>query len=109
LSCQDYVRRIEMVGHSEHSDLALLHRFEHGRLGFRGRAINLVAQDHVRENRSRLELKLTMTIRFGEYLCANYVGWHQVRCELDSLEAQAEGIGRCLAHQGFAQTRNTFD
>jgi len=87
----------------------LFHRFEHGGLRLGRGAVDLVAQHHMREDRSGLELELAMAVDLGQHLSADNIGRHQVGRELNALEDQAQSFGSGLDHQGFAETGHAFD
>ena len=56
-------RRVERIGLPLDRDLAVAHRLEQGALGPRGRPVDLVGQDHVGEDRARLEDELAASPR----------------------------------------------
>ncbi len=56
-----------------------------------------------------LEAELATAVAFGEDLGADDIGGHQIGRELDALEAQAEGFGGGLDHEGFAESGDAFD
>ena len=93
-------------------DLVLLHRLQQGRLGFRRRAVDLVGQDHVAEDRAfeKPELAAARAAVFLDHLGAGDVGGHQVGRELDAAELQREGsasvrIKSVLASPGTPTSR----
>jgi len=69
-------------------DLFLAHRFQQGGLGLGRRAVDLVGQHHVREDRSLLELELAglLVVDVG----AGDVGRQQIGRELNPLELEVE-------------------
>ena len=103
------IRRIEDVGGAEDGDLMLFHRLEHGRLRLGRRAIDLVAEHHVREDRAGLELELAMTVGLGQHLRADDIRGHQVGRELNSFEAEPERFAGRLDHQRLAESGHAFD
>ena len=78
----DEERGLEQVRLALDRDLALLHRLEQRRLRLRGRAVDLVGEKEVGEDRPGAELEVGVALvpdrRAGD------VGRHQVRGELDS-------------------------
>ena len=104
----------ERLGQRTHlptgSDLALLHRLQHGRLGLRRGAVDFVGQDQMGKHRTPLELELAATIRrFHDQVGAQNVSGHQVGRELDPAEAQLEHFGQGPNQQRLAQTWNAFE
>ena len=71
-----------------HRDGVLLHRFQHGRLGARRGAVDLVGQDQVGEDRPGLEGEAPALVALGDHVGADDVGGHQVGRELDAAVAQ---------------------
>ena len=69
---------------------------------FWGRPVDLVGEDDVGEQRPLVELEPTLVI---ENLRADDVAWHQVRCELNAVEAQAQGLRNGVHEQGLGQPR----
>ena len=68
--------------------LALLHRLEEGGLGARRRAVDLVREQHVREDGAREEDVLAGLDRVD----ADELGGRRVGRELDALERRAEHV-----------------
>jgi len=71
-----------------HRDGALLHRLEQRGLRLRRRAVDLVRQHEIGEDRPRPEGELP---RAGEECNSGDVGGHQIGSELDALELDVEG------------------
>ena len=90
-------------------DLVLLHRLQQRRLRLRRRAVDLVGQDHVGEDRA---LAGTGTRRLPDglvlldHLGAGDVGGHQVGRELDAAELQRQRVGQRADHQRLGQPRH---
>ena len=70
----------------------LLHRLEQARLGLGRRAVDLVGQDEVGEDRARLEAEDALAVLLDEDVRAGDVGRHQVRRELDPVERAVDGV-----------------
>jgi hypothetical protein len=88
-------------------DLALLHRLEQRRLHLGGRAVDLVGQDQVGEQRARFCVKGP-----GVHVVdrgAGDVGRQQIRRELDALEGGGDGLARGLDRQRLGQARHALD
>ena len=68
-----------------------LHGFEQGGLGFRWRAVDLVGEDEVREERAFDEGEVaTAILAFLDDFAAGDVGGHQVGGELHALEGEVQ-------------------
>jgi len=88
-------------------DLQLLHRLQKGRLGLRGRSVNLVREQQVTEDRSRLERELALlgvVDVSSSDLCRE-----QVRRELNTLEVASQGVSEGIRHQGLGKSRVIFE
>src|SRR5262245_3183940 len=55
--------------------------------------------------RSFFELKLAAATGFGQNFCADDIGRHQIRRELNALERNAKDVTQGFYQQGLAQTR----
>ena len=102
-------RLFELVAGAADGDLLLLHRFEKRGLRLRRGSVDLVRENHVREDRPAEEHEPTLP-GFGvvlDHLGAGDVGRHQVRGELDSVEAQRERLGEGADHEGLRETRDS--
>ena len=102
-------RPLERVRAAARGDVVLLHRLEQGRLRLGRRAVDLVGQDDLREDRSADERELAVPARLLDDLGAGDVGRHQVRRELDPLEREVQHLGQGAHEQGLRQTRNARD
>ena len=101
-------RPVQFVGPPDHSHHPLLHRLQQRGLGLRRRAVDLVRQHDVGENRSLHELKLTVpAARFLQDVSTGNVRRHQVGGELDTAEGEIHGLGQGVDHQRLGQTRHT--
>ena len=109
LGRDDEERRIERIGPPPDRDLALLHRLQQCGLRLGGRAVDLVGQQEVGEDRSGEELQLAPA--GGRVLLddvhAGDVRGHQVGRELDAAELQVERSRQRAGHQGLAQAGYT--
>ena len=88
----DHEREAELVRDAVDRDLALLHALEQRRLGLRRRAVDLVDEEDVREDRPGPELELVRAL--VEDVDAGDVGRKQVRRELEPREASSRPSGR---------------
>ena len=96
------------IGLPGRGDVVLLHRFEQGRLRLRRRAVDLVGQDHVGEDRPRQEDEppaagLGIVL---QNVGAGDVRRHQVRRELDPLERQIQDSRNRADEQRLGQPRH---
>ena len=88
----------------------LLHRFQEGGLRLGRRAVDLVGQDHVGEDRPLHELHPPPAFaRFLEDLRAGDVRRHQVGRELNPLKLQVEDLRDRADEQGLRQPGRTGD
>ena len=101
-------RPLELVANAVDRHLILLHRLEQRRLRLWRRAVDLVGEDHVRENRPGNEANLTAAggaVLF-DYLGADDVRGHQVRRELDAVEFQVDRLRERLDQEGLGEARH---
>ena len=87
-------RLLEHVRRAPDRDLLLLHCLEERGLHLRRRAIDLVGENDVREDRPLLRAELAGLLI--EDLRAEHVGGEQIRGELDALEARVDRFGERL-------------
>jgi hypothetical protein len=101
-------RTLEIVAHARDRDLVFLHRLEQRRLRLRRRAVDLVGEDDVGEDRAANETDDPFAggAILLDHLGAEDVGRHQVGRELDAVEAQVHGIGERLDQQRLRQPGN---
>ena len=88
-------------------DLALLHRLEEGRLHLRRGAVDLVGEDHVREERAAAQPELA--VRLMEDQRPGDVGGKQVRGELDAREGELQRLRERRDRERLRQPRHAFD
>ena len=88
-------------------DLALLHRLQQCRLGLRRRAVDLVGEDDVREDRPLAELELARPRVVDER--ARHVAGHEVGRELDALGVQAERRREGAHQERLGDTGNALE
>ena len=81
-------RRTGRSRHAIDGDLAFFHRLEKRRLSLRARAVNLISEYHVGEDRSGMELELARLLVVDRD--TGHVAGKQVRGELDAREFAAE-------------------
>ena len=91
-------------------DALLLHRLEQRRLGLRRRAVDLVGEQELREDRALLELEVPAArVVLRHDLRADDVRGHEVGRELDARELQVQRVGQRLHQQRLAQARDAFE
>ena len=105
LSGENEKWRGQRVGLAEDRDLVFLHRFEHGRLRFGGRAVDFIGEHHVGKDRAfdELEFPAAACAGFLDDVGAGDVGGHQVGGELDAVEGEVEGLRDRGNEQGFGE------
>ena len=87
---------------------AFLHGFEQRALGLGRGAVDLVGEEQVGEHRPLLVLEFQLAAaRVLEQFGADDVRGHQVRGELDALEADAEHFGERFDEERLRQPRHT--
>ena len=88
-------------------DLAVTHRLQQGALGPRGRPVDLVGQDHVGEDRPRLEDELAG--RGVVDARAQDVRRQQIGGELDPVELAGDARRQCPRQQRLADAGHVLD
>ena len=109
LSGHDHEEVREFVCLPCHRDLPFLHGLEQGSLHLGGRPVDLVRQDQVVEDRSRLKAKLPFPVHTVIDLGPRDVGRQEVRGELDAREARFKHLGNALDGTGLGQAGQSFD
>ena len=101
-------RPLEVVADAGDGDLVFLHRLEQRRLRLRRRAVDLVGEDDVGEDRPADEPDDALAGRavLLDHFRAEDVGRHQVGRELDAVEPQVDGLGELLDEQRLGQPGN---
>ena len=90
--------------------LLLLHRLEERGLRLRGRPVDLVGQEDVREDGAPLELEVPAPLGvLDDDVRADDVRRHQVRRELDAREREVEATGQGADQEGLPQARDPFE
>ena len=87
--------------------LALLHDLEQGALDLGGRAVDLVGEQEVGEDRPERRPELARLLVVDPR--ADQVGRDEVRRELDPLELAADRLGEGLDRHRLGQARDAFD
>ena len=88
----------------------LLHRLQQRRLRLRRGAIDLISQQHLREDRAALELEIpAATSVLHHHVGPDDVGRHQVRRELDPRKSQVERLRQRLDQQRLPQTWDALE
>ena len=97
----------QIVGRLAHGHLAFLHGLQQGGLGLGRRAVDLVGQDDVGEDRAVDEAELARAARsFVDNIGARDIRRHQVGGELDALELQVHNRGQGPDHHRLGQARH---
>ena len=107
LGSDDEERIGHRVGRAVDRRLTLLHAFEERGLGLRGRAVDLVGEDDLAEDRAWPELELLRLLVVDRQ--SGHVRGQQVRRELDPPEGAAEAPGDGLGEDGLAGARHVLD
>jgi hypothetical protein len=102
LCCQHHEQAWQGVAVAGDGDRALLHGLEQCRLHLRRRAVDLVREHHVVEDRSRLEAQLLFAVDFLVDLRARDVRRQQVRRELDAPERRISTRARVRTERVLA-------
>ncbi len=104
-------RLLELIGAALDRDAMLLHRLEQRRLRLRRRAVDLVREHDVGEDRPGREHHLPTPGRriFLDDVGARDVGRHQVGRELDPGELQVHDARERMHQQGLRETRHADD
>ena len=98
---------LEHVSAAIDGDLAVAHRFEQSALGAGSRAIDLVSQNHVGEDRTRLENEFAgaRVVDAG----ADNIGRQQVGRELHAMKRAIDAGGERSGEQGLADARDVLN
>jgi hypothetical protein len=89
--------------------VVLLHRLEQRRLRLRRRAVDLVGEQNLREDRPLYEPQRAVSGFFVEHLRSGDVRRHQIGRELDALEREIEDLRDRLDEQRLGQPRDAGD
>ena len=104
---EDEERPLERPRHPVRRHLPLLHRLEQRGLGLRRRAVDLVGEQQVREDRARPELEVAVALvpdrRAGD------VRGQQVGRELDAAEAEPARLGKGARGQRLRQPGHVLE
>src|SRR6266550_634720 len=107
LSRHDQERIWDLVRLTPNRDLALLHDFEERALHFRRRAVDLIREEKVGEDRAERCLEVAGALVVDP--CADEVGGNQVGRELDPLEVSGDRLRDRLYREGLSETGYPFD
>ena len=103
----DEERHRQHVRHAVDRHLALLHRLEQRALRLRRRAVHLVGQQHLREDRPGMKNELP---RGGiEDRVAQHVGRQEIAGELHAAELEAENFRQRMRQRRLAHARHVLD
>ena len=107
LGGQHHEAAIERVICAVDGDNPFLHRLQQRRLRLRRRAVDLVGEQHLREDRAFGEREAV--VREVEQVGAKHIARHQIRRELNTSEVQPQTRGETAGHQGLRRARHAFD
>ena len=104
-------RALQRIPDAADRHLIFLHRLEQRGLRLGRRAVDLVGQDDVREDRAADEADLPLARRrvFLDHFRAEDVGRHQVRRELDARELEVEHLRDGVDQQRLRESRHADD
>ena len=99
------------MGDAGIADGVFLHGFQQGRLRLGRGAIQLIGEEQVGENRTRLEAEVAVAcaVVFFENLGAEDVRGHQVGRELDAAKLERKRLAQGTHQQGLAEPRHPLD
>ncbi len=106
---EDEERPFERIGPPRRRDVVLLHRLEEGGLRFRRRAVDLVGEDDLGENRSLHEPQTSRALLLVEDFGSRNVRRHQVGRELDPLVVEIEDVRERLDQQRLREAGDAGD
>jgi len=106
LGGDDEERRRELQTLATQGDLALLHGFKHGALHLRSRAVDLVREQQVREDRPAVNTE------FAGLLIDDFgpedVRRQHIDGELDPLEVEVDGLGNGVDQERLREARHAL-
>ena len=108
LGGQDEERGREAAGVVPHRHRPLLHRLEHGALGLRRGAVDLVGEHQVGEDRARLVAEASPGLGLLDDVRPHDVRRHQVGRELDPRERQGEDLPEGADEHGLPEPRDAL-
>ena len=106
LGGQHHEQLRQVVGLLAHGDLVLAHGLEQRRLHLGRRAVDLVGQQHIVEQRAGPELELAALLAVD--VGADQVRRQQVGRELDAVEIALDALGERLHGSGLGQSRHAL-
>jgi hypothetical protein len=102
-------RLFQRVARAAQGARVLLHRLQQRALRLRRRAVDLVGQDHLPEDRPAVQHEAARAVLgVHQHVRAEHVARHQIGRELDAREAQVEARGEGAHEQRLAQARRAF-
>ncbi len=107
LGGRDQERGRQRAAHAIRGDLTLLHRLEQRRLGLRGRAVDLVGEQDVGEDRPLAELELA-GLRVVDDRSGDVAG-HQVGGELHPPGLERQRAAEAAHEQGLGDARHPLE
>ena len=101
----------ERVAIAADGDLAFGHAFEECGLGLGGRAVDFIREDDVGEEGAveEFECSFAGAAVFVHHVRAGDVAGHEVGGELDTIEAEAETLGKSADHERLGEARDAFE
>ena len=107
LGRHDHEQALERIGLVADRDLAFLHGFEQGRLHLRRRAVDLVGQDQVMEQRALAKFERAFLRPVD--VRARQVGRQQVGRELQAVEVALDALGQHLNRARLGEAGRALD
>ena len=107
---EDHERFFEDVGSPRDGDGVLLHRLEERALRLRRRAVDLVREHDVREDRAFAKLELLPAPgRVGDHRRPEDVGRHEIGGELDARELERQGLCEGADEESLAEAGHPLE
>src|SRR5690554_1094556 len=107
LSREDEEELGEPLGRIADRHLPLLHRLEERALDLGGRAVDLIGEDEVREDRPAPSRELSCALIVDHR--ADHIGGEEIRRELNAAKIGLDRLRERIHHQGFGEARHALD
>ena len=109
LGCQHKERLFQSIVLARNADHVFLHCLQKCALRLRRGSVNLVRQDDIAENRSRMKAKHRISVGILlDDVRTCHIRRHQIRCKLDARKRQPEYAPHRANQARFARSRNTL-
>ena len=106
---EDEERTFERVRAAGRGDVILLHRLQQRGLRLRRRAVDLVGQQDLSEDRTLDETQAAMACFLVQHFGAGDIGRHQIRRELNPFERQIQNLRQRLNQKRLRQPGDAGD